>query len=107
MKKCDHCKLPKDEEEFNWKFKSLNIRHKTCRDCMHGFNKTYFEGDAHDRHLKNVKERKDAARQTAREYVWQYLSNHPCIEREEADPMVLEFHHRGENKGQYSRTVIP
>jgi len=95
-KKCDHCKKFKDEEEFNWKFKSLGVRHKTCRECMKPFRKNWYEGDAHDRHLKNVKERKDAARLVAREYVWQYLSNHPCIECGESDPVVLEFHHRHE-----------
>jgi len=95
-KKCDHCKKFKDEEEFNWKFKSLGVRHKTCRECMKPFRKNWYEGDAHERHLQNVKERKDAARLTAREYVYQYLSTHPCSECGESDPMVLEFHHRGE-----------
>jgi len=95
-KKCDHCKKYKDEEEFNWKFKALGVRHKTCRECMKPFRKNWYEGDAHDRHLANVKERKDAARLVAREYVYQYLSTHPCIECGETDPMVLEFHHRDE-----------
>ncbi len=95
-KKCDHCKKFKDEEEFNWKFKSLGVRHKTCRECMKPFRKNWYEGDAHERHLQNVKERKDAARLTAREYVYQYLSTHPCSECGESDPMVLEFHHSGE-----------
>jgi hypothetical protein len=62
---------------------------------VHGFApKKYFQGDAHDRHLANVKERKDVVRIISREYVYQYLLNHPCISCGEADPRVLEFHHR-------------
>lgn len=96
MKKCDHCKLPKDEEEFNWKFKSLGVRHKTCRECMHGFNKTYFEGPAKEKHLQQVNERKQEARQFARDYVYDYLLTHPCEQCGESDVRVLEFHHVGD-----------
>jgi|GEM_PF-2554150 len=92
-KKCDHCKKYKGEEGFNWKFKSLGIRHKTCRECMAEFNRNYFQGDAHDRHLAKVKERKDAARQVAREFAYHYLLSHPCEECGESDVRVLEFHH--------------
>jgi hypothetical protein len=96
MKKCDHCKLPKEEEDFNWKFKALGVRHNTCRECMSIHQKKYFSGPAHDRHLEQVKERKDAARLVAREYAYQYLLTHPCEECGESDVRVLEFHHKGE-----------
>jgi len=95
-KKCDHCKKFKEEDEFNWRYKALGVRHKTCRECMKPFRKNWYEGDAHERHLENVKERKDAARAVAREYVYQYLSTHSCQECVESDPVVLEFHHRNE-----------
>ena len=97
-RKCDHCKKVKNIEEFNWKFKSLGIRHSTCRECMKWFVKRYFKGSAHDEHLRNVKERKTAAREVAKQYVWDYLSTHPCIQCGESDPRVLEFHHRGEKE---------
>ena len=93
MKKCATCKIEKDEEEFNWRYKALGMRHPTCRECMHEFNKTYFEGDAKEKHLQQVQERKHAAREVAREYVWNYLSNHPCTQCGEPNPVVLEFHH--------------
>ena len=98
MKKCDHCKQYKEDEEFNWRWKELGIRAKTCRDCAHGFNKTYFEGSAKEKHLQQVRERKNAARDAAREYAWEYLSTHPCIHCGESDPMVLEFHHRSDEE---------
>ena len=95
MPKCDHCKKNKDEAEFAWRWKKLGIKQKTCRECRKYFNKNWYEGDAKERHLKNVKERKEAARQVAREYVWDYLSAHPCEHCGEKDPVVLEFHHTG------------
>jgi len=94
MKRCDHCRQLKEDEEFNWRFKELGIRANTCRECAHIHNKKYFEGPAKERHLKQVKERKDAARDVARQYAWEYLCTHPCTQCGESDPMVLEFHHR-------------
>ena len=94
MKKCNHCGEWKDEEEFNWRYKSLGVRHPTCRTCAHSFNKDYYEGDAKERHLQQVKERTEAAREVAREYVIQYLLTHPCAECGETDIRALEFHHR-------------
>lgn len=96
MPKCDQCKQWKEDEEFNWRFKSLGIRAKTCRECAHLHNKKYFEGPAKERHLEQVRERKEIARQVARAFVLAYLSTHPCEECAEDDVRVLEFHHTGE-----------
>ena len=94
-KNCNHCGKYKDEEEFNWRFKSLGIRHNTCRECIHEFNKTYFEGPAKERHLQQVRERKELARQVARDFIYNYLLTHRCEECGESDVRVLEFHHVG------------
>ena len=102
---CNHCGLPKDEEEFNWRFKALGIRNAACRDCQHAFNKDYYEGDAKERHLQKVKQRTEAAREAARDYVYQYLLRHPCAICREADPIVLEFHHVGEKDMTITRMV--
>jgi hypothetical protein len=104
-KNCNHCGLYKDEEEYNWRFKSLGVRHKTCRNCMHEFNKTYFEGDAKERHLQQVRERKQEARDAAREYAYQYLLTHPCVSCGENDPRVLEFHHVGQKDMDVAKMV--
>jgi hypothetical protein len=92
---CNHCLKEKDPEEFNWRYKALGIRHPTCRECQKPFRKNWYEGDAHERHLQQVRERKHEVRKVAREYVYQYLLSHPCSQCGEADPRVLEFHHVG------------
>lgn len=86
----------KEEEEFNGRSKNLGIRAKTCRDCAHEFNKTYFEGPAKERHLQQVRERKQAAREYARDYITEYLKTHPCETCGESDIRVLKFHHVGD-----------
>src|SRR5690349_9880870 len=96
MKKCDHCKQWKEDEEFNWRYKTLGLRHNTCRECKHGFDKKYFNGPAKERHLAQVRDRKQAARETAREYLLNYLAIHPCSQCGETDVRVLEFHHIGD-----------
>ena len=92
-KNCNHCGKLKDEEEFNWRYKSLGIRHKTCRECQHKHQDNWYQSHK-ETHLGNVKERKEDVRARNRQWVWEYLSTHPCIECGERDPMVLEFHHR-------------
>jgi hypothetical protein len=93
-KKCNHCGEWKDEEDFSWRYKSLGIRNKACKKCMVEFNRNYYQGEAGERHLQQVKERTDKARAEAKEFVYQFLLTHPCQSCGEADPRVLEFHHR-------------
>lgn len=104
-KKCNHCGKWKSEEEFNWRYKSLGIRNKACKDCQHSFNKTYYGGEAKERHLQQVKERTKAAREAARDFVYQYLLSHPCEICRENDPRVLEFHHVGKKDMEITRMV--
>lgn len=93
---CNHCGKYKDETEFNWRYKALGVRHKTFRDCQHVFNKDYFEGSAKERHLQQVRERKHEARNVARDFVYEYLSNHACENCGESDVRLLAFHHVGD-----------
>ena len=93
-KPCVTCLQEKDETEFNWRYKALGIRHKTCGECHHRHQNNWYQSHK-DQHLENVHERKRRVRDEAREYVWKYLSVHPCQNCGESDPVVLEFHHRG------------
>ena len=92
-KKCSACKQNKNIEEFSWRFKALGVRQGTCRECRKGQVKKWYTEHKQE-HLKNVHARKRRFRQEMRQYVWEYLLSHPCIECGESDPVVLEFHHR-------------
>ena len=104
-KKCNHCYQVKDEEEFSWRYKSLGVRNKACKACQYDFNKNYYEGSGKEKHLQQVRDRTSAARETAREYVYQHLLRNPCSECGESDPRVLEFHHVGEKDKEITRLI--
>ncbi len=92
MKQCATCKKLKNDEDFNWRWKALGIRHVTCRECQKTHRRNWYENHK-EQHLENVKIRKYEVRKEARQYVLNYLSAHPCTNCGESDPVVLEFHH--------------
>jgi hypothetical protein len=98
---CNHCHQEKDEEEFNWRWKSLNTRQRTCRECQKAQKNDWYSNNA-DRHKANIYQNKLSNVNDAREYVRDYLSNHHCVDCGEADIRVLEFDHV---RGQKRETV--
>lgn len=104
MKVCVSCGLPKEEEEFNWRWKALGIRAKICRECQSGHQRTWYEGHR-EQEKERVRRRRVKAREEAREFVYSYLSTHSCIDCGETDPRVLDFDHvRG--KGETMSVLI-
>jgi hypothetical protein len=92
MKQCNSCLQWKEEEEFNYRYKALEVRHPTCKTCQKVFRKNWYESHKEE-HQDNVHARKRRLRDEAREWVYQYLLTHPCESCGESDPRVLEFHH--------------
>jgi len=92
MKRCATCGKLKDEEEYNWRYEELGIRHPTCRECHKTYRKNWYEKNK-KRHIENVADRQQRVVQEARQFIWNYLSTHPCFDCGESDPTVLEFDH--------------
>jgi hypothetical protein len=103
--KCNHCNELKDESEFNWRYKKLGKRQRTCRECQAGQKKQWYEKHG-DKHRARVRENNQRYKETAQRYVWDYLSTHPCVDCGETDPVVLEFDHvRGKKRASIARMV--
>ena len=95
---------PQPIENFPWKYQSLGIRHSVCKTCTAERSKRLYREDKSGQ-LERVRLNNQRYRQTAREYVLEYLSNHPCSNCGETDPRVLEFHHEGEKSSEVSRLM--
>jgi hypothetical protein len=74
--KCNDRGIYNDEQEFNWKFKSCGECSKTCRDYIVS-RKFAVMATLGSGIYSRQRERTNAAYDTATEFVWQYLSNHP------------------------------
>ena len=92
MKECAHCRKIKDEKEFAWNNKLLRIRQKHCRDCMSEFNKASYAKKG-KKEKQRIYDNRRLRGEAARQYVWDYLSTHPCVDCGETDPRLLEFDH--------------
>ncbi len=94
MKVCIRCKQEKALEEFNFKFKLKGIRQAQCRECTRLYVRNHYINNK-EYYLKKAHRNNNSLRQKVREYLWQYLSLHPCKDCGEKDLLVLEFDHRG------------
>ncbi len=98
MKKCATCGALKDESEYYWRDKRIGKRWGTCKDCQREQRRQWYHKNK-ESHKERIQKRKENAVREAREYVWKYLSTHPCVDCGESDPIVLEFDHiRGKKK---------
>jgi 5-methylcytosine-specific restriction endonuclease McrA len=52
--------------------------------------------------VKTNKEKRDRNR----DYVFKYLSTHPCVDCGETDPVVLEFDHRENKEYEVSKLIL-
>lgn len=53
-----------------------------------------------------IRDSKQDYRLRNKRFVWSYLREHPCVDCEEGDPIVLEFDHvRGEKNGAIADMV--
>lgn len=103
-KTCTKCFTEKPITEFGWKNRVLNRRHAVCKQCTAVRSNNWYYANK-DAHIENVMAHKKEARNAARQYVWTYLLSHPCIKCGEADPIVLDFHHRHGKDRAVSRMI--
>ena len=102
---CSKEKIWKPKSEFNYQNIELEIMQDECRECQqkrrrHGYV------DNKDR-VKTINRTAALnAREEAREYIYQYLLEHPCLDCGETNPQLLSFDHvRGDKKLGISEMV--
>ena len=101
---CTICKVNKDLEDFSKSPKAKDGRNTQCKECLNKKRRKKYNEDP------EYKEKKDQSVKDGinakREFVYQYLLEHPCVDCGEDDPVVLEFDHRGDKVDSISELMV-
>jgi len=96
-KYCSSCEQEKNIEDFNWKDKAKGIRRSLCRFCSRAYGREHYKNNkqsyikrAHNHNIRTYEENK--------QYLYEYLSTHPCVDCGNTDIRTLEFDHVRGNK---------
>lgn len=87
-KLCYKCKKDKPLSEFHKNKTKSDGVHSCCKQCQREYTRKHYE---HNKQYYVDKAR--AYRNSLLEKVFEYLSDHPCVDCGEGDLVVLEFDH--------------
>lgn len=91
-KRCCICKRKKPHNAFAKAKKRKDGLQGACKSCRAKYDKQRYEnfsGKEKDR----LKAKRKAVFKRNCAFILDYLKHHPCVDCDEADPIVLEFHH--------------
>ena len=77
------------ENDFAFRNKSKNIKHRRCKNCTSNLDKQNYKQNP-DRRISVYKTRKDLQKRN-KTFVYKYLQTHPCVDCEETDIRVLDL----------------
>lgn len=73
-----------------------------CKDCGRERSKDYYRRNT-ERHKREAKRINRESRARNRQFIYDYLIEHPCVDCGKTNPLVLQFDHvRGEKKADVS-----
>lgn len=100
-KKCCTCQKEKLLKQFNKKKDSQDGHQTICKDCSKAKSRAYYAKNA-EHHKKITTARKNQSKEDNRQKLYEYFTNHPCVDCGESDVRCLEFDHV---RGKKSRNV--
>lgn len=83
---CPHCGLRPPEDHFVQ-------RSSRCRLCRAKYRKDHYQRNV-EYYKAKARRRQKVAVDINKQWLLEYLLEHPCIDCDESDPIVLEFDHR-------------
>jgi hypothetical protein len=94
---CVTCKKDKNEEDFPFRSRGQEKRHSFCKDCQRRYSREHYKKN---KELHNSRRRKNNRiyRERNRQFIKDYLREHPCSICGFSDARALDFHHEQENK---------
>lgn len=104
-KMCITCSKTKLLTDFTKNKRRKDGYQSYCRKCSSDKNKAYYKTNRTDRQQK-IRARDARVFADNCQRLWLFLKVHPCVACGEADPLVLEFDHRGDKVKTVSAMVI-
>lgn len=97
-KVCSTCRLWKPLDAFNRRSTAADGRQWSCREC----NSAYHARNK-ERHNSQIHRRNKRIRRANQARILRHLLDHPCTDCGETDPVVLEFDHVGDKRGNIAQ----
>lgn len=92
MKKCTKCQKLKELSEFNKNKGRKDGLQSNCRECSRRISRNYYNNNQ-EKMKSQINEARVKRRDSIRIYMFNHLSQNPCVDCGESDPRVLEFDH--------------
>ena len=103
VKRCAICKQSLPLTDFNRRKLSKDGLQTHCRECNRSASRAYYRRTG-KKHVNDVWVNTQIYIHRTRQFLFDYLLEHPCVDCGEADVVVLDFDHvRGEKSGNLSR----
>jgi hypothetical protein len=93
LKFCNLCQNEKEISEFAWKLKLKKTRQSYCKSCQKIRSQEHYRNNK-QKYIEQARKRNQKVLESIQNYVWDYLSEHPCVDCGEKDVVVLEFDHK-------------
>ncbi len=105
MKICCKCKAGKELSDFNKQRDKSDGLQSMCRECSNKRCATHYKNNT-----ISYRESQKKSRQILKQFIFDYLKVHPCIDCSEPDPIVLEFDHvngtKSKNVGEMAHSGV-
>lgn len=92
MKTCKVCKETKPLAEFQKRAINKDGHTTMCKPCKRKYDNTHYKNNPYRKNY--IRENSDRRIRIVRDWVLEYLQNHPCVDCGERDVVVLEFDHQ-------------
>lgn len=100
MKTCSTCEVEKEDSDFPFKNKAQNKLSPVCRSCQSLASKKHYQNNK-----QSYFDRSNESERKAREFMINYLKEHPCVDCGYSNILALDFHHLGNKRIGVGRAV--
>ncbi len=106
MKKtCNKCEGEQDISQFNWRNKKKGTFCSNCKTCQKEYSHQHYLSNKNNyKQRANIRNRHN--RKVVAKYVYEYLTQHPCLDCGEENIIVLQFDHVRRTKRKTIATMI-